>query len=251
MVSGMVSSGFSDYYGVTAAIVRRAAEGLSFRAAYTYSRTTDNLALGRSGDPADQLTPFPEAGNDWLEGKSDLDIPHRLSISTGYTFPGRYGVEAGLRYRYRSGLPFTPGFRPGVDANGDGSGENDPAFIDNAIAGTPELLADHDCLATQAGEFAERNSCREGRVHALDLRLSLKLPLKLMGSDLRFMVDAFNVVSSETGVVDRAVYLVDPSQPLSVTGTVNIPLVANPGFGTLLVRRLEPRVVRLGLKVDY
>ena len=251
MVSGIVSSGFSDYYGLTAAIVRRVEQGLSFRAAYTYSRTTDNTALGRLGDPADQLTPFPEAGDDWLEGKSDLDIPHRLSLFTAYRFPGSYGLEVGLRYRYRSGLPFTPGFRPGVDANGDGSGENDPAFLDNAITGTPELLADHDCLANQAGEFAERNSCREDRVHALDLRVGVKLPLKVMGSDLRFMIDAFNVVSSETGVVDRAVYLVDPSQPLTVAGTVNVPLIANPGFGSLLVRRLEPRIVRLGLKVDY
>jgi hypothetical protein len=251
MVSGIVSSGFSDYYGVTAAVVRRAEQGLSFRAAYTYSRTTDNWALGRSGDPADQLTPFPEAGDDWLEGRSDLDIPHRLSVFGAWTFAGRSGLEVGIRYRYRSGLPFTPGFRPGVDANGDGSGENDPAFIDNAVAGTPELLADHDCLSSQVGEFADRNSCREDKVHALDLRVGLKLPFQLMGSDLRVTVDAFNVVSSETGVIDRAVYLVDPAQPLTVTGTVNLPLVANPGFGSLLARRLEPRIVRLGLKVDY
>jgi hypothetical protein len=251
MVSGIVSSGFSDYYGITAAIARRAEEGLSFRAAYTYSRTTDNHALGRSGDPADQLTPFPEAGNDWLEGKSDLDIPHRLSIFSDYRFPGNYNLEVGVRYRYRSGLPFTPGFRSGVDANGDGSGENDPAFIDNAITGVPELLADHDCIANQIGVFVERNSCREDQVHALDLRVGIRLPVTLMGSSLRFMIDAFNVVSSETGVVDRAVYLVDPTQPLTVTGTVNIPLIANPGFGTLLARRLEPRIVRLGLKVDY
>jgi hypothetical protein len=251
LVSGIISSGFSDYYGVTAAVLRRADQGLSFRAAYTYSRTTDNWALGRSGDPADQLTPFPGAGDDWLEGKSDLDIPHRLSVFSAYSFPGKQGLEVGVRYRYRSGLPFTPGFRPGVDANGDGSGENDPAFIDNAIAGTPELIGDHDCLSSQVGEFADRNSCREDGVHALDLRLGLKLPFQLMGSDLRVTVDAFNVVSSETGVIDRAVYLVDPTQPLTVSGTVNIPYIANPGFGTLLARRVEPRVVRLGLKVDY
>lgn len=251
LVSGIISSGFNDYYGITAAVVRRAERGLSFRAAYTYSRTTDNVPLGRSGDPADQLTPFPQASDDWLEGKSDLDIPHRLSIFSAYRFPGKQGLEVGLRYRYRSGLAFTPGFRPGVDPNGDGSGENDPAFIDNAVAGTPELIGDNDCLSSQVGEFAERNSCREKAVHALDLRLGLLLPFKVMGSDLRVTVDAFNVVSSETGVVDRAVYLVDPAQPLTVTGSVNIPFIANPGFGTLLVRRGEPRIVRLGLKVAY
>jgi hypothetical protein len=251
LVSGIISSGFSDYYGITAAITRRADLGLSFRAAYTYSRTTDNWALGRSGDPVDQLNPFPEDGDDWLEGKSDLDIPHRISVFSSYGFGGARGLEVGLRYRYRTGLPFTPGFRPGVDANGDGSGENDPAFIDNAIAGTPELLADHDCLSSQVGEFSDRNSCRENGVHALDLRVGLKLPFRLMGSDLRLTVDAFNVVSSETGVIDRAVYLVDPTQPLTVSGTVNIPLIANSQFGTLLARRVEPRIIRFGLKVDY
>lgn len=251
LVSGIVSSGFTDYYGITAAIVRRADRGLSFRLAYTYSRTNDNWALGRSGDPVDQLTPLPDASEDWLDGKSDLDIPHRLSVFSTYAFPGKQGLEISARYRYRSGLPFTPGFRSGVDLNGDGSGENDPAFLDNAITGTSELIADHDCLGDQVGEFAERNSCREDGVHALDLRLGLRLPFQVMGSDLRVMIDAFNVVSSEAGIVDRAVYLVDPAQPLTGVGTVNIPLVANPGFGSLLVRRGEPRIVRLGLKVDY
>ncbi len=254
LVSGLVSSGFSDYYGVTAAIVRRAERGLSFRASYTYSRTTDNWVLGRTGDPADQLSPFPEdpTSSEWVEGRSDLDIPHRLAVLSTYSFPGRQGLELGVRYRYRSGLAFTPGFRSGVDMNGDGSGENDPAFIDNAIAGTSDLLSGHGCLASQAGEFVERNSCREGGVHGLDVRLGVRLPFRVMGSQLRIMVDAFNVVSSETGIVDRAVYLVDPAQPLtSVGGNVTVPLVANPGFGTLLARRGEPRIVRLGLKVDY
>jgi hypothetical protein len=73
-----------------------------------------------------------------------------------------------------------------------------------------------------------------------------------MGNDLRLILDAFNLVSSDAGIVDRAVYLVDPAQPLTqVGGNVTIPLVANAGFGTLLARRGEPRIIRLGLKVDY
>jgi Carboxypeptidase regulatory-like domain len=253
LVSGIVSSGFSDYYGLTASIGRAVEQGLSFRAAYTFSRTSDNWMLGRTGDPVDQLSPFQDDGSDdWTDGRSDLDVPHRLVIHSGYSFPGRSGLELGVRYRYRSGLPFTPGFRSGVDLNADGSGENDPAFIDDAIAGVPELIGDHECLSSQVGEFAERNSCREEGVHALDLHLGIRLPFAIMGSDVRIMLDAFNLVSSETGVVDRALYLVDPSQPLVVlAGDVTVPLIANPNFGSLLVRRGEPRLVRLGLKVDY
>lgn len=254
LVSGVVSSGFSDYYGFTATVKREADRGLSFRASYTFSHTTDNWQLGRSGDPADQLSPFSgeASSNEWVEGRSDLDIPHRVVVFSTYAFPGRRGMELGLRYRYRSGLPFTPGFRSGVDVNGDGSGENDPVFLDNAVAGTAELIGDHDCLSSQVGEFAERNSCREKGVHALDLRFALRLPFSVMGNDLRLIVDAFNLVSTENGVVDRAAYLVDPAQPLTqVGGNVTIPFMANPRFGSLLSRRGEPRIVRLGLKVDY
>lgn len=256
LVSGIVSSGFSDYYAVTATIERRSERGLGFRAAYTYSRTNDNWLLGPSGDPTDQLSPFPEeaAGSgEWADGRSDLDIPHRVSILADYTFPGRSGFSIGVRYRYRSGLPFTPGFRPGVDMNGDGSGNNDPAFLDASLPGATELFDQHECLSNQAGGFAERNSCREDGVHALDLRVSLGIPMKMMGGGLRLVVDAFNLVSSDAGIVDRAVYLVDPTQPLATGpgGAVVVPLLANPDFGKLLARRGLPRIVRFGLKVDY
>jgi hypothetical protein len=255
LVSGIVANGFSDYYGVTATVERRSQAGIGLRASYTFSKTEDNYLLGPSGDPTDQLSPFPEdaISDEWVDGRSDLDIPHRLVVSADYTFPGRTALDVSLRYRFRSGLPFTPGFRPGVDINGDGSGGNDPAFIDNSVAGTDQLLSDHDCLASQVGEFAARNSCREKAAHSLDVRLALRLPVQVMGGALQLTVDAFNVVSTETGFVDRAVYLVDPTQPLTTgsNGAVVVPLIANPQFGTLLSRRGQPRLVRFGLKVDY
>jgi hypothetical protein len=176
-----------------------------------------------------------------------------LVLTANYTLPGKSGLDIALRYRFRSGLPFTPGFRPGVDMNGDGSGSNDPAFIDGAVAGTDELLSANSCLSGQVGEFAERNSCREKAAHALDLRLALRLPVQVMGGALQLTIDGFNLVATETGIVDRAVYLVDPSQPLTTnpSGDVVVPLIANPRFGSLLSRRGEPRILRFGLKVDY
>lgn len=255
MVSGILANGFSDYYAVTAIVERKPVTGIGLRAAYTYSRTTDNWMLGPTGDPEDQLTPFPEqpVSDDWADGRSDLDIPHRLVVTANYTLPGKTGLDIALRYRFRSGLPFTPGFRPGVDINGDGSGSNDPAFVDGSIAGTDELLSSNGCLSSQVGQFAARNSCREKGAHALDLRLAVRLPVEVMGGALQLTVDAFNLVGTETGIVDRAVYLVDPSQPLTtnLSGEIVVPLIANPRFGTLLSRRGEPRLVRFGLKVDY
>lgn len=248
LVSGLVSDGYADYYEFTAALERRVAAGLTVTASYTYSKTEDNTPGLRSGDPADQLNPFPGGlnGADWSEGRSDFDVPHRLVLGGEYVSGGRTPVTVGARFRMRSGLPFTPGFAPGVDANGDGSSANDPAFL-GAVGGA---LA--GCSGVAGTGFAARNSCRGDMVQALDLRFSVGLPVGA-AYGLALTVDAFNVIGTETGLVDRAALLVDPNGTFAVDGSGNVtmPLVANPNFGTLLSRRGEPRLVRVGLRLEY
>lgn len=246
MVSALVSSGYADYYEFTAALERRVAAGLTVVATYTYSKTEDNTPGLISGDPADQLNPFADGldGADWTDGRSDFDVPHRLSLSGQYVSSGRTPITLGARFRMRSGLPFTPGFQHGVDINGDGSSANDPVFL-GAVGGS---------LAGCSGSagFAVRNSCRADMVQGLDLRASVGLPVG--GSyGLALTVEAFNVVSTETGLVDRAALLVDPNGNFAVdaAGNVTLPLVANPNFGSLLSRRGEPRMVRVGLRLEY
>lgn len=255
LVSGLSPSGFADHYEISAVLEQRMSDRLSFTAAYTYSRTTDNLVGSRSPDPADQLSPFPEGlnGGDWTKGTSDFDVPHRGAISASYRTPGPSGVTLGARYRVRSGLPFTPGFRPGVDANGDGSGNNDPALLGGNVAGVAEALAKGNCTGGATGTFAIRNSCRSDMQQALDLSLSVGLPVGASKNRVVLRVDAFNVVSTATGVIDRALVLVDPARALSTdaSGNVSIPLVANSNFGSLLIRRGEPRMVRVGLSMEY
>jgi hypothetical protein len=248
MVSGLISSGYADYFEFTAAIERKVSEGLTLVASYTYSKTEDNTPGLTSGNPADQLNPFPEglSGVDWSDGRSDFDVPHRLVLSGAYTGGGRTPLTLGARYRLRSGLPFTPGFQPGVDINGDGSAVNDPAFL-GAAGG---VLA--GCGAAVGSGFAARNSCRGDMVQGLDLSLTVGLPVGSAYA-LAVTVDAFNVVSTETGILDRAALLVDPNGTFAVdaAGNVTLPLVANPNFGSLLSRRGEPRMVRVGLRLEY
>ena len=255
LVSGLVPSGSADHYEVSALLERRMSDRLSFSAAYTYSQTTDNLVGARSPDPADQLSPFPEGlnGGDWTKGTSDFDVPHRAAVSASYRTPGPSGVTLGARYRVRSGLPFTPGFRPGVDANGDGSGNNDPALLGGNVAGVAEALTQASCTGGATGAFAVRNSCRGEMQQALDLSLAVALPVGMAKNRLVLRVDAFNVVSTATGVIDRALVLVDPTRVLSTdaSGNVAIPLIANSKFGSLLIRRGEPRMVRVGLSMEY
>jgi len=255
LVSALASTGFSDHYEVSVGISREASTGLSFAASYLWSQTRDNWLQSWTGDPTDELSPFPldKPAKEWAKGRSDFDIPHRAVVLASWSTAGRVPLVIGARYRYRSGLPFTPGFRPGVDANGDGSGRNDPAFLDTAVPGLSQVIGQHDCLKSQVGKFAERNSCHEEANHALDLSASVGLPVRSLGGRVMVLVDVFNAVSTPTGVVDRALLLVDPAGTVTTDalGNVTLPLLANPRFGKLLSRRTDPRMVRLGLRVAY
>jgi hypothetical protein len=169
------------------------------------------------------------------------------------TLPGTLGATVAGLYRYRSGYPFTPGFRNGVDVNGDGSGLNDPAFVDAALAGVSNLFGQWNCLRVQTGRFVERNSCREPGVHAVDVRLGIRL-----GRSENFSAELFaeglNLTDPAAGERDRALYRIDPSGTLvedTTRGTVTLPLIANPDFGTLLRRAGTGRTLRLGLQVSF
>jgi len=248
LVSGLAPTGFVDHYEVNATLDHRVSRGLSVDASYAYGKTTDNLVGLLQADPSDQLNPFPDglSGVDWSSGRSDLDVTHRVAASMEYRTTGTRPMVFGARWRWRSGLPFTPGFRPGVDLNGDGGGNNDPVMVDQGGLAS--------CADAAGGSFAPRNSCRESGVQALDLRFAVGLPVTIgSGGSLSLTVDAFNVVSSATGVVDKAALLIDPGTALGTGtgGSVTVPFIANPLFGTLLSRRAEPRLLRVGLKMEY
>ena len=250
LVSALDPTGYSDYWGVTASVERVRDEGLSFWASYTYSRTTDNWPGGAGSVPEAQLSPFPDSKGqvDWRDGRSDLDVPHRAALGAELSF-GAVRI-VGL-VRVRSGLPFTPGFRDGVDANGDGSWSNDPAFITDTVSGAAKLIAANRCLRGQVGRFAERNSCRAPAVAGLDARLVVRL-FRVLDAPVEMVVDGLDLVTTNDGVVDRAVYLVDPTRTMVRNGdVVTVPLVANPDFGKLLVRRDRSAAVRAGLRVNF
>ncbi len=253
LVSLLSPTGFSDYYEVAASLNRPISRSIAFTAEYTYSRTRDNLVGLLQSDPADQLSPFPRGldGLDWDEATSDLDVPHRVAATLELNRDGMVSLAG--RARWRSGLPFTPGFRSGVDLNGDLGGNNDPAPADAGINPSgPGVIA--TCSGGTVAGFVARNSCREQSVGSVDLRLGVALPFGgSAGRKVRLVLDVFNAISSRMGLVDRAALLIDPSRNLSVdpvTGTVTVPFVSNPAFGTMLRRFGEPRVFRLGLQVE-
>jgi hypothetical protein len=252
-VSAINVDGWSRYLGFTVGLEHRA-EGapVGLFASYTVSRTEDNWPSGAGEVPDFQLPSFPNLldGGDWAEGTSDFDVPHRAVLGLELKLPGS---RLGALYRYRSGNPFTPGFRPGVDANGDGSGWNDPAFVDAAIPGMDALVAEWDCLRSQTGRFAARNSCRAAGAHSLDLRFGVSLG-RLTERQAVLVVDALNLLASGAGVPDAALLLVDPDAELRSDpqrGTVHVPLIANDAFGRSLAGLASNRALRLGLRVSY
>ncbi len=252
MVYGLTPTGASDYYEFTASLERRMRQGVTLLASYTYSKTEDNLVGYLSGDPADRLSPFPDGlnGRDWTDGRSDFDVPHRASATLRFESTGKNPVILSARGRVQSGLPFTPGFQPGVDVNGDGSGGNDPIFIDQSVTGLRTLLAANSCELGSG--FAARNSCRGETQYGVDLSLAVGLPISTAGRHVFLTVDAFNVTASQAGPIDRAAVMIDPtgSLPPAGSGTIALPLIANPRFGTILSRRDDPRLLRVGLRIN-
>lgn len=254
LVSALDPDGFRDYWSVTVRLDQPVGRVLRLLADYTYSETMDNWLSGAADGPYGQLSPFPDSlnGRDWADGRSGFDLPHRAAIAAELSPLGRRWFSIAAVYRIQSGRPFTPGFRYGVDANGDGSSSNDPAYVDDALTGVNEILDAWPCLRAQVGQFAARNSCRDPRLETLNLRIALgpfraNLPVEAW-------VEFLNVTDADFALRDHALLLVDPAVPLSVdpsSGVVTVPFLANPDFGGILARPAPGRAVRLGLRVNY
>lgn len=254
LVQAVATDGASRYWGVTAAVERRAARWLDLAASYTYSRTTDDVG-GAGTWPGATIAPFQghETLADWADGTSDLDRPHRLAVAAEATLPVLAGLRLGAAYSYESGAPFTPGLPPGVDLNGDGVAGNDPAFIDATIAGVPETAGDWACLGEHNEEFVERNACRLPARQGLDLRLGLGL-VSRTGFGAELLIEALDVASQGGGWYDTALYRVDAEAPADLDpadGRVVVPLAVNPRFGERIIEPSTLGTVRAGIRVRF
>lgn len=236
--------GWSEYVGVTARLSSGTPGGVRWSAEYTWSRTEDNVPGLGGIDREYGVELAASSGGKATAGVSDLDRPHRAVGIMVIPLPLGPATELSGIYRFRSGAPFTPGYAAGVDANMDGVVGNDPAFV--TAAADAAHGGEWSCVATDAGNFATRNGCREPDVHTLDLRLSIELP----GPALSLVFDALNVLDQEVSLLDTALLSVDPAG--SVTGggaTTQLPVVANPGFGSPLRDLSAGRTLRVGLRI--
>lgn len=243
--------GLSTYRGITADLEHELSGDSEVFASYTFSRTVDNLFGG--GAYASRWMPaplLPESVGDWAESTSDFDIPHRAVVGADLALPGPAESRFAVLYRFRSGAPFTAGFRSSVDANADGYFGNDPAYIDAALPGTAGVISAWSCLGDDAGGFATRNGCRADAVHTLDARLTVGI-LNSGRYHGALVVEGIDLLGAERGGVDSALYLVGPDPMLSRTGNVvNVPLVANENFGQPLESIMPGRMFRIGFRME-
>jgi hypothetical protein len=146
---------------------------------YTLTRSRDQVLGGGQGFGGSSVAGDPRIA-DW--GRSDQERRH--SITGTIMWPFNPGLELSAIVRASSGARFTP--MVGGDVNGDGA-RNDRAFIyspesasDTAVAnGMARLLAAaperaRECLSSQLGTIATRNSCSAPWSSSLDLQLNIR-----------------------------------------------------------------------------
>jgi hypothetical protein len=253
VVGALTSDGTSNYWDVTAAAERTVPNRMTLFASYTYSHTSDSWPTDRTGAPDASFDPrlADASAANWSKGVSDFDVPHRVVLGIEQRFGGALHPRVAALYRYRSGGVFTPGFRAGVDANGDSFARNDPAYIDATIAGMDPLLTEWKCLRSQVSHFAARNSCREPGAHSFDLRMTAQLA-HVGAAPAELFIDALNILDTQMSEPDGALVLVDASRTLrTVNNETIVPLVANPHFGKPLQRLASGRALRIGMRVNY
>lgn len=148
----------------------------SWSMSYTYSNVREQFRgfTSTAGDPL---------AVNW--SRSTFDSRHQLSYNLSYN--AFDFIRLGWFGQFRSGTPFTPTI--GGDVNGDGFG-NDRAFIFNPAsseaamaAGMQALLTNgsrvaRECLSSQLGAVAARNSCQGPWVSSANLSVSFN-PIKL------------------------------------------------------------------------
>jgi hypothetical protein len=190
-----------------------------FSSSYTYARSEDQgsgggwggmgggfggLAGGMGGFGGGFAALPITSGNpnvtEW--GRSDFERRHSFTMTAGRNFfPW---LDMTVIGRLTSGSAYTP--LVGGDINGDGA-RNDPAFIFNPALTTDALLrADmerllasspgraQECLVSQLGSIASRNSCSSPWNYSLDLRAQVSPTLPGLDRRLTISVDANNTL---------------------------------------------------------
>jgi hypothetical protein len=212
--------GTSDYHALQLRLDRQRPDGLSLRAAYTWSKSIDDASgflMSEGTDNTAQDARHPERER----GLSDFDTRHRLSIAGAWTLP--HGSRAWLRdwtlgviFAAQSGRPFTP--RVGFDGSNTGNvggsfGYDRPDEVDAASAPAGAVVYDGRAFVVAAPYTfgnAGRNTLIGPGYASLDV--SIAKGVRLGGTRrLEARVEFYNALDRENlglpdSFVDRATF---------------------------------------------
>ena len=156
--------------------------GISLNGSYTFLRSRDQQnGFGVSGGGFGSSS---TAGDPNVTSWGTSDLERRHSMLGTVTIPARACLDITMIGRYTAGQRYTP--TVSGDVNGDGS-RNDRAFIFNPaatadtavgnsigriIANSPDRT--RECIQSQLGTIATRNSCTAPWSPSLDMQLNIK-----------------------------------------------------------------------------
>jgi hypothetical protein len=251
--------GFADYDSLQATVSRRLQRGLYFQAAYTYSRTIDNVSGSLSTDELNATRAGQGGGNilnsqaDVFQNKArgDFDRPHRLVVSYSYDLPvpnrsffnnqifKGWGISGIVTYQ--KGLPFsildsTAGGAFGqtgvATASFSGACGTDVStmYTQGSLTDRLARYVNPACFRTAsvvangaagATGFGDvpRNAFRGPYQQNWDISLLKNFRIK-EGHDLRFRMDVFNLFNHPVFGFPTAVNVGTPATLGQITTTV-------------------------------
>jgi hypothetical protein len=262
------SSGSSIYHAFQAKIERRFSKGLSFLAAYTYSKSIDDT----SGPFSDTRNAnFPQNSYDVAAEKavSDFDIPHRLSLAFLWAMPFGStvakldnrnlnhlieGWEVGSVLTVQSGPPFTPvvsGDISGADEINNATVQADtdrPNVASNVFypsKQTPQQWVNASAFSIP-GNFtfgnAGRNILRGPGLGSCDFTIHRDFRLG-EASRLEFRAEMFNIFNRPNFDI--------PQRNLATSSFGQIFNTVQPVAGLASGGPGEPRELQLGLRLTW
>ncbi len=194
---------------------------MMMQATYTFTRSRDQGSSsggwgGRWGGGFGGLGSLPSTVANPNEPEwATSDFQRRHALSGMVMRQMRPWLDMTLIGRASSGTPFSP--LVGGDINGDGA-RNDRAFVFDPATATDPVVANgmarvlenvpgrvRECLISQMGELAARNSCLAPWSYSLDVRANVRPELPGIGRRLTISVDAVNTLSG----VDRLIHGMD------------------------------------------
>jgi hypothetical protein len=168
--------------------------GAIFNVSYSLSRAKDQSSAG-GGSATGGFSTATTAGDPNVREWAPSNFDRRHSFVGTVTYPFNEGLELTAIGRLSSGAPFTP--MVASDINADGA-RNDRAFIfdpaatlDTAVAAGMRRLIEGsasrvaDCLESQIGTVAGRNSCYGPWQPSLDFQVNYRP--RVLGLDRRLM----------------------------------------------------------------